>query len=381
MHLRAERLFRMSKWINTTNDLEKLCGELECLEAVALDTEFIRTDTFYPKLALIQISDGQGCWLIDVLSVSCYKSLKFLLENPRQTVIFHCCLEDIEVLEYSLNICPTNIFDTQLAAGIVNIGFSMGYARLLETLTEVRLQKQETRSNWLARPLNSDQLAYAEHDVIYLHRLHKILSKKLDELSRWSWLKNEIEYAMEMVEQRKDVESYYERIKGAKRLNGQELCCLKRLCIWRESLARENDLPRGFVLSDSVLLGLARKMPSKRSSLSDIEGLSYRDVKRYGDAILVEILKSAEERPLPRLPKSLSRANAPLMKVLRQVLRDLADRESIPIEFLATKKELEHILRTRESGCLEWPWRFTNTWRKTVVKPEVDKFILSYLTS
>ena len=165
----------MIEWIDSNSGLQQMCQQLSQEPKLAVDTEFIRTDTFYPKIALIQISDGDQCWLIDVLAIDDFAPLKALLENPQQQLIFHACAEDLEVLEYALDIKPSTIFDTQIAAGITNIGYCMGYARLVDSMFEVSLDKQETRSDWLARPLTQRQLDYAAVDVQYLHAMEKIL--------------------------------------------------------------------------------------------------------------------------------------------------------------------------------------------------------------
>ena len=172
----------MIDWIDSDSALQQMCQQLSQVPKLAVDTEFIRTDTFYPKIALIQISDGEQCWLIDVLAIEDFVPLKALLENPDQQLIFHACAEDLEVLEYALDIRPSSIFDTQLAAGIANIGYCMGYARLVDTMFDVSLDKQETRSDWLARPLTQRQLDYAAVDVQYLHAMEKILAKALAEV-------------------------------------------------------------------------------------------------------------------------------------------------------------------------------------------------------
>ncbi|MGB1245129.1 MAG: ribonuclease D, partial [Porticoccaceae bacterium] len=107
----------MIEWIDSNSGLQQMCQQLSQEPKLAVDTEFIRTDTFYPKIALIQISDGEQCWLIDVLAIDDFAPLKALLEDPQKLLIFHACAEDLEVLDYALNICPASIFDSQIAAG------------------------------------------------------------------------------------------------------------------------------------------------------------------------------------------------------------------------------------------------------------------------
>ena len=133
----------MNHWIDSNEKLQQMCEELANVAKLAVDTEFIRTDTFYPKIALIQISDGEQCWLVDVLAINQFVPLKEMLEDQSKLLIFHACAEDLEVLEYALDICPGRIFDTQIAAGLVNIGYCMGYARLVDSMFQIELDKQE----------------------------------------------------------------------------------------------------------------------------------------------------------------------------------------------------------------------------------------------
>ena len=365
----------MNIWVDTDDKLEALCARLSVEPVIALDTEFMRTDTFHPKLALIQLSDGHDCWLIDVLRIDTYNPLKALLENPQRVVILHACAEDVEVLEHALAISLGNIFDTQIAAGIVNIGYSMGYARLLERLMGIDLDKQQTRSNWMARPLSAEQLRYAGDDVIYLHRMQTMLNEKLDQLDRWSWLDAETRAVIDMVAGRKNVEDYYQRVKGAYRLSADSLRLLRRLCIWREARARELDRPRGHILKDPVLLELAISQPKNKAHLSTIEGFYNRDITRYGDSIISEIVAVNDDPELATLPQPLSRAANTELKAVRTVLSEVARTEDVPVEYLASKKELESILRSVESGVPAWPQRLCESWRARLVKPAIERVL------
>ena len=362
----------MHYWIDSNPKLQKLCDQLSDCGVLALDTEFIRTDTFYPKIALIQISDGQQCWLIDVLAADEFSALKSLLESPKTTVIFHACAEDLEVLDHGLDIQPTHIFDTQIAAGLTNVGYCMGYARLVEALFDIQLDKQETRSNWLARPLSQRQLDYAEIDVLYLHRLYKKLHRALDDQQRREWFDEETESLFTLVDGRKNLRDYYLRVKGAWRLNDKSLTALNRLCNWRESMARTRDMPRSRIVSDAVLLEIAKQLPGTRQQLFDIEDWYPRSVKRYADAVLKELETASQEAPLTPLSQPLAKNMNAIMKNIRGSLASIAQDKQIPQEFLCNKKELEAILRSSRQGRCLWPARLTEGWRRLWVKPAIE---------
>jgi ribonuclease D len=362
----------VSIWIDSDAQLQTLCDQLSDSTLLAVDTEFIRTDTFYPKIALIQLSDGEQCWLIDVLAIDDFSGLKTLLESPQTTLIFHACAEDLEVLDHGLNIQPTEIFDTQIAAGITNVGYCMGYARLVEALLAIQLDKQETRSNWLARPLTQRQLNYASLDVLYLHRLHSLLSQALDHQQRLDWFNEETESLFTLVEERKNNCDYYRRIRGAWRLSAQSLTVLAELCQWRETVARDRDIPRSRIAKDTVLFEIARQLPQSKRQLFALEDWPPVAVKRYADAVLAQVATARQQTPVPALPQPLSKSKTAIMKKLRSAMLSMAEDRQIPSEFLCNKKELETILRSGDHSPRQWPARLTEGWRRLWVKPAIE---------
>lgn len=362
----------MSIWIDSNTQLQALCDQLSGCTLLAVDTEFIRTDTFYPKIALIQLSDGEQCWLIDVLAIDDFSGLKTLLESSQTTLIFHACAEDLEVLDHGLDIQPTEIFDTQIAAGITNVGYCMGYARLVEALLEIQLDKQETRSNWLARPLTERQLSYAKLDVLYLHTLHKILRQALDDQQRRDWFNEETQNLFSLVEERKNNQDYYRRIRGAWRLSAQSLTVLAALCQWREAQARAKDIPRSRIAKDLVLFEIARMLPESKRQLFALEDWPPGAVKRYAEAVLKQVADARQQAPMPALPQPLSKNKTAIMKKIRNAMLSIAEDKQIPSEFLCNKKELEAILRSSEQSAQQWPARFTEGWRRLWVKPAIE---------
>ena len=367
----------MSIWIADNNQLKNLCDQLAHCDLIAIDTEFIRTNTFYPKLALIQLSDGKNIWLIDVLAIEDFLPLKKLLESPDKTLIFHACAEDLEALDHSVNIQPTHIFDTQIAAGIVNIGYCMGYARLVGSLLDIQLDKQETRSDWLARPLTKRQLQYAEVDVLHLHRLHSILVKMLNEQKRTEWFEEESKGLFSVVDQRKNNEDYYSRIKGVWRLNPQSLTALRHLCQWRDSISRSKDIPKSRIAKDNVLLEVAKQMPKYHHQLHSISGLHPSTIRRYGELILNEIEISRHQDQDVWAPMPLSGRLVVILKNIRQSLATVAKQQKIPKEFLLNKRELEDILRSSQQGNYQLPDRVKQGWRQqwvqSVIESELSK--------
>lgn len=364
-------------WVASNQALAELCEQLHSSSSLAIDTEFMRTNTYFPKLALIQLSDGEQCWLIDVLAIDQFAPLKALLEAPELVLIFHAPGEDFEVLDHALSIVPNNIFDTQVAAGLVNIGYSMGYARLVAHVFEVELGKEDTRSDWMVRPLSDRQKRYAADDVLYLHRLYKILSDQLAEQQRHSWLDEEMLGLLEIAAQRKRAADYYLRIKGAWRVQGSSLAVLKDLCDWRETTARTLDKPRSHIVKDNVLLELANSMPTTMGQLHRIDDWYSRSVKRFGEDVL-QLIADVDHDNIPEsLPQPLSRAVADVMKTMRAKLNEVAEDQAIPKELMCNKKELESILRSVVEGDCQWPTRLADGWRVAMVTPALQSVIES----
>jgi len=364
-------------WVASNEQLAALCEQLQSATSLAIDTEFMRTNTYFPKLALIQLSDGEQCWLIDVLEIDQFAPLKALLEAPGLVLIFHAPGEDFEVLDHALSIVPNNIFDTQVAAGLANIGYSMGYARLVAHVFDIELGKEDTRSDWMVRPLSERQKRYAADDVLYLHRLYKILSDQLAEQQRHSWLDEEMLGLLEIAAQRKKAADYYLRVKGAWRLQGSSLAVLKNLCDWREATARSLDKPRSHIVKDNVLLELANNMPTTMGQLHGIDDWYSRSVKRFGEDVL-QLIADVDHDNIPdSLPQPLSRAVADVMKTMRARLNEVAEDQAIPKELMCNKKELESILRTVVAGECQWPSRLTDGWRVAMVTPVLQSVIES----
>jgi len=335
----------------------------------------MRTNTYFPKLALIQLSDGEQCWLIDVLAIDQFAPLKALLEAPERVLIFHAPGEDFEVLDHALSINPTNIFDTQVAAGLANIGYSMGYARLVAHVFDIELGKEDTRSDWMLRPLSDRQKLYAADDVLYLHRLYKILADKLAEQQRQNWLQEEMSGLLAIAAERKKVADYYLRIKGAWRLQGSSLAVLKSLCDWREATARTLDKPRSHIVKDNVLLELANTMPTRMGQLHGIDDWYSRSVKRFGPDVL-QLIADVDHDNIPEgLPQPLSRAVGEVMKTMRATLNAVAEDHAIPKELMCNKKELESILRSVIDGDCRWPIRLSDGWRVAMVTPALQSVI------
>ncbi|HEY0892485.1 MAG TPA: ribonuclease D, partial [Cellvibrio sp.] len=155
-------------WIDQDDQLTELCAVWRKQAAIAVDTEFMRSDTFYPIAGLLQIGDGKGCYLIDPLAIKNLAPLRELMLDTAVTKVLHSCSEDLEVFQRWLGVVPAPLFDTQIAAAFAGLGFSLGYSGLVKNLLTIEIPKDETRSDWLQRPLSVAQLNYAALDVAHM---------------------------------------------------------------------------------------------------------------------------------------------------------------------------------------------------------------------
>lgn len=351
-------------WVDNLQHLEELCADWQMLDELAMDTEFIRTDTFYPRPALLQVGDGKACYLLDVLALGRPECLlNLLVSGPLK--IFHSCSEDLEMLQHWLGVLPNPLVDTQLAVSLVESDSAMGYQRMVENYLGILLDKGETRSDWLQRPLTESQQLYAAQDVEFLLPIWYQLKAKLIEKDKLTILLEESRWLLE--EAMEDhPEDAWQRCKQAWRLNARELAVLQRLARWRDSRARQVDKPRNRVASDVQLQLLAEKQPQSQGDFIELTELAPGWVKRYGKDIINEI-KQALSIPKALLPTPLSSPMGPEYKVARKHLKkamvNLASEFEVPTELLAKRKQVDDWLQALAQKQLpevpeNWPaWR------------------------
>ncbi|SFX05272.1 ribonuclease D [Marinospirillum alkaliphilum] len=360
-------------WVDDPEQLDALCAAWMELEELAMDTEFIRTDTFYPKPALLQVGDGQACYLLDVLALGKPESLRRLLVGG-PVKVFHSCSEDLEMLQHWLGVLPTPLIDTQLAAAVAEQETGMGYSRLVERLLQISLEKGETRSNWLQRPLTESQQHYAALDVEYLLPVWQLLKNRLLEQGRLELVREESQWLV--TEAASDApEDAWLRCKQAWRLDSPQLAVLQQLARWREATARHLDRPRSRVASDGLLQLLAEKQPRHAAALAALPDATPGWIKRYGEAVLAEI-EMARQLPTEALPVPLispmSQVYKQQRKRLKQALDQLAEKLQLPAELLTRRRQQEEWLQALSCGQQpevpeDWP-----SWRREVLEHLVE---------
>jgi len=356
-------------WILDDASLAEHCAAWQALPFVALDTEFMRVDTFYPIAGLLQVSGGDGAYLIDPLRISDWRPFAALLEAPGVVKVLHSCSEDLEVFLRLSGSLPAPLFDTQLAAGYLNLGFSMGYSRLVQALLDIELPKGETRSDWLQRPLSELQVRYAAEDVSHLVEVYRALMARLAP-QKVEWI---LEDGAELVANlgREVVpEDAWRDAKLAWKLSRQQQAVLRALCAWREREARARNQPRNRILREHSLWPLARTQPDNLVALARIEDMHPKTVRQDGETLL-QLIREAAALPPEQwpeaLPEPLPIEASALLKKLRAVGQREGERLDIVPELMLRKKTLEALLK---SGYPNGPYQLPDSlrgWRRELM--------------
>jgi ribonuclease D len=355
-----------TQWVLDDGHLASLCAEWRQLPYVAVDTEFMRVDTFYPIAALLQVGDGRCAYLIDPLLINDWTAFAGLLADQSVVKVLHACSEDLEVLWRLTGSLPTPLFDTQLAAGYLNIGFSMGYSRLVQSVLNIELPKGETRSDWLQRPLSEMQVRYAAEDAQHLAELYEALLPKLSDEKR-DWVLEDGSELVANLQRETDPDEAYREVKQAWRLKPRQLAVLRALTAWREQQARARNQPRNRVLREHSLWPLARTQPSDLVSLARIDDMHPRTVRQDGETLL-ELIRTAAATPEDNWPEALPEPLPLEASALLKKLRAVGQRESqtldIAPELMLRKKTLEALLK---SGYPDGPYELPDSlrgWRR-----------------
>jgi ribonuclease D len=369
--------------VSDNNRLNELCGQWMTREILALDTEFMRVSTFYPIAGLIQVGDQGTNYLLDPLALTDWKAFVAVLQCSGVTKVLHSCSEDL-VLFYSVFKCiPAPLFDTQRAAAFLGHGFSISYLNLVLKLLDIVLEKGETRSDWLQRPLSERQLKYAALDVAYLPEVYKLLKAQLVQKSFLEFFEADcarLSDATINAENEAGWQDLYLSMGASWRLNSQQLGALKPLCVWREQVARARDKPRSWIARDSDLMQLVEKMPMDRQALTQLKDMNrnlyQQDAEQILDILASSTPVSQQEADLVEgLP--LTPAQRALLKRCQHQVELVSARTGIAIELLARKKLLVQLLHLNPPGetgtSIKWPVSMASAWQKALLEDALTK--------
>lgn len=338
--------------IETDDALASLCEAVLACPAIALDTEFVRTRTYYPQLGLIQLFDGTNVALIDPLDISDWSPLKAVLRDTGITKFLHAGSEDLEVFLNAFGELPEPLIDTQILAAFCGRPLSWGFASMVEEYTGVALDKSESRTDWLARPLSERQCVYAAADVWYLLPIAK---KLMIETEAAGWLPAALDECRLMQQRRQEIqapEEAWRDITNAWQLRTRQLACLQLLADWRLRKARERDMAVNFVVREENLWAVARYMPGSLGELDSL-GLSGSEIRFHGKT-LISLVAKAQALPEEALPEPLlNLMDMPgyrkAFKAIKALVAEVSAAHHVSGELLASRRQINQLLN--------WHWK------------------------
>ena len=356
--------------INDQDALLTIVKELLDVEIFAIDTEFHREKTYYPKLALLQLRWADRIAILDPLNLELTKLAPVFSSNS--LAVFHAGSQDLEVLHRATGAVPCNIFDTQIAAGFIGMR-TPSLASLHENLLGIKLSKGDRLTDWLQRPLTDSQLEYAASDVRYLLDLYQELTSRLGELDRLTWATAEFDSFLDKRQKSIDPSDAWQRIKEAKHLNKNSRGVAQALAEWREVTAQKNDIPNRYVMSDLALVGLAQRKPTSLGDLRNIRGLDSSQFQGDKGRHLLKIVGRGLNADPPRLLKNHKRPLKPELRpavtLLSAWLTQIAADKNIDPALLGSRSDIEELLRG-EGDC-----KLRQGWRQQEVGEQIDNLL------
>lgn len=368
--------------ITTDDALATLCEAVRAFPAIALDTEFVRTRTYYPQLGLIQLFDGEHVALIDPHGIRDWSPLKAILRDTAITKFLHAGSEDLEVFLNAFGELPQPLIDTQILAAFCGRPLSWGFASMVEEYTGVVLDKSESRTDWLARPLTERQCEYAAADVWYLL---PIAGKLMAETKAAGWLPAALDECRLMQTRRQEIlapEDAWRDITNAWQLRTRQLACLQLLADWRLRKARERDLAVNFVVREEHLWSVARYMPGSMGELDSL-GLSGTEIRFHGKTLLSLVAK-AQALPEEALPEPLlNLMDMPgyrkAFKVIKALVAEVSAEHNVSAELLASRRQINQLLN--------WHWKLKpqstepeliSGWRAALMATKLNALLAEY---
>lgn len=329
-----------------------LCGH----ERLGVDTEFMREKTYFAELCLVQVATPDEIYCVDPLDDGDHSDFwESLLAQPW---VVHSARQDVEVVWQTAGAMPAEIFDTQVAAGLLGYPAQMGYAGLVQELFDVEVDKSHTRADWTKRPLRESWLQYAAEDVEHLLPAHEILSARLEKAGRLEWVKEDSRFLLDPALYVVDELQAIDRLKGARNFRGRRRAAAARLAAWREAEAIRRNRPRQWIVRDTVLLDIAYRMPASEKELAEIDDMPPKLVSRVGKELLEVVAESANDESDYQPPRPPNEQQKALLKDMQATVARCAEELGLVAETVASKRELSAIIisGSRQSRVLQG-WR------------------------
>jgi len=343
--------------IKNNTDLENFCLKISKSDHIAIDTEFKRTDTYFPILCLIQIATDEFIEIIDSTSVNNFQPLISLLEDNRITWIFHSARQDLELIFSEFGLLPKKIFDTQIAANFLDFDYQISYQSIIEKVCNVILEKKYTRIDWSKRPLPPGAIDYAVDDVRYLIKLKNILEQRLISEKKLGWAEEDFKAILNQNLYQPDIFKSWKKVKGFSRINKNKYQYAFAISSWREQCAIKQDKPRKWIMSDeqiySLISGNYSLNKSKKQDLDSFCRHFKNEINNFKFDKKINILTKLEFEQ---------------KKQLQSTLVATANQYNLKPEVLFNKKSIKSFIKTRQKA------NFQSGWRYSLLKEELSKW-------
>ncbi|WCM28856.1 ribonuclease D [Sphingomonas sp. QA11] len=352
--------------ITDSATLANLCTRLGQADFVCVDTEFMRENTFWPELCLIQIADVNEAAAIDPMApgLDMTPLLDLMVRNEDVLKVFHAGGQDLEIIYNLTGKTPHPLFDTQIAAMALGQGEQVGYSNLVDAYLGIQVDKGARFTDWSRRPLDSRQIEYAIGDVTHLAKIFPKMLDRLRRTGRGAWLDQEMERLGDPKNYANDPEEAWKRVRIAGR-KADVLGRLKALARWRELEARSKDLPRGRIVKDETLADLAGHAPRKQADLAKVRGLSATWAGNDIGARLMAALEAAEPMSVDEMPArddrkpGLGKDGALVADLLKLLLKIRSKEIDVAARLLARSEDLEALAAgQRDNLSILEGWRF-----------------------
>lgn len=350
-------------YVSTQEDLLTFVEQVRTAPLLAIDTEFHREKTYHARLCLLQFATEELSAIVDPLTVGDLSALAPLMTDPAIVKVFHAASQDIEILIAACGAAPSPIFDTQVAAGLLGYPQQMGYGALVKAMCDVALPKADSYTDWMRRPLSQTQLEYAIDDVLYLPEIYRKMVDGLEKNGRLSWLENDFHHLCDPATYEAVPEEAWRRVKRISSLSRRQLAVVQAVAAWRERTAEKRDVPRKWVLTDEVIVEIARRVPETSYELFEVRGLrerlTERSVKEILDVIAEQLATDPTTWPKMKRKTGSSHEVESAVDLLSALLHFRARQRGVATQFLASHDDLVKLAKGEGDDLpLMQGWRY-----------------------
>jgi ribonuclease D len=345
--------------IDTPDGVERWLAALPPGDYLAVDTEFVREKTYFPRPCLLQLARDETVACFDLLEEGVAEALRAPLLDPGLVKVLHSGRQDLEVFHRLWGEVPAPVFDTQVAGALTGLPEQCGYAQAVERLLGVKLAKGHARTDWSRRPLADEQLHYAADDVRYLVPLYRALTARLAELGRSDWPAADLAALVQPALYEPDPAGAWRRVKYARQLEGPALARLEALAAWRERVAVDRDRPRRWILADEALLELARAYPRSAQAVAGVSGMPAAVARRYGTDIAGLLAALPEDAPPPDTGPDtrMTKSETGLARRLGKLVDACAEEHGVAPSALSPRADLKKLVLGERAVPVLSGWR------------------------